>query len=81
MITIQLNGEAREVPDGLTVVALLNWLKLPADRVAIERNREIVPREAWGQTPVELGDRLEVVQFVGGGSGAAQGIRRSQGSK
>ncbi len=81
MITIHLNGEAREVPDGLSVVALLDWLKLPPDRVAIERNREIVPRDSWGQTPVKLGDRLEVVQFVGGGSGEAHGTRRTQASE
>jgi thiamine biosynthesis protein ThiS len=47
--------------------ALLEWLKLSADRVAVERNLEIVPREKWGQTQIEDGDRLEVVKFVGGG--------------
>ena len=68
LITIQLNGEPREIPDGLTLAALIDWLKLPADRVAVERNLEIVSRGNWGQTPVHAGDRLEVVQFVGGGS-------------
>lgn len=68
MITIQLNGEPREVPDGLSVASLLEWLKFPADRVAVERNREIVPRSRWGETPLAAGDRLEVVHFVGGGS-------------
>jgi thiamine biosynthesis protein ThiS len=67
LITIQLNGEPREIPDGLTLAALIDWLKLPADRVAVERNLEIVSRGTWGQTPIHAGDRLEVVQFVGGG--------------
>ena len=67
LITIQLHGEPREIPDGLTLAVLIDWLKLPADRVAVERNLEIVSRGNWGQTPVHAGDRLEVVQFVGGG--------------
>lgn len=77
MITIHLNGETREVPDGLSVTSLLEWLKFPSDRVAVERNREIVPRRQWGETPLAAGDRLEVVHFVGGGSpGGAAGIYR-----
>ncbi len=42
------------------------------DRVAVELNRTIVPREKWGETNLSEGDRLEIVHFVGGGSGAAQ---------
>ncbi len=68
LITIHLNGQAQEVPEGLTLATLLEWLKLPPDRVAIERNLEIVSRGHWRETPVQTGDRLEVVQFVGGGS-------------
>ncbi len=67
LITIHLNGEPREVPEGLTLATLLEWLKLPADRVAVERNLEIVSRDHWGVTPIQVGDRLEVVHFVGGG--------------
>lgn len=67
MISISLNGEPRDVPGDLTLVALLEWLKLPQDRVAVECNRKIVPREGWAGTIVEDGDRLEIVQFVGGG--------------
>ncbi len=67
MITIQLNGEVREIPEGLTLTGLLEELKLPADRVAVERNLEIVPRDRWRETSIERGDRLEVVHFVGGG--------------
>ncbi len=72
MITIHLNGERREIPEGLTLATLLEWLKLTADRVAVERNLEIVPRERWPETPIETGDRLEVVHFVGGGCPQAE---------
>ncbi len=64
---IYLNGEPREVPEGLTLVALLDWLKLPADRVAVERNREIAARSKWAETAIQPEDRLEVVHLVGGG--------------
>jgi thiamine biosynthesis protein ThiS len=67
LIKVSLNGEPRQVPEGLTLLALLEWLQLPADRVAVERNREIVPRGQWSETKIGEGDRLEVVQFVGGG--------------
>jgi sulfur carrier protein len=67
-MTVQVNGEACEVPEGLTLLGLVEWLKLPADRVAVEHNREVVPRDRWRATPILTGDRLEVVHFVGGGS-------------
>ena len=69
MVNIYLNGELREVPEALTLAALLDWLKLPAERVAVERNREIVPRSKWAETMIQADDRLEVVHFVGGGLG------------
>jgi len=67
-VTLYLNGESQEVPDGLTLAGLLEWLKLPADRVAVERNLSIVPRDRWADTLLEAGDRLEMVHFVGGGA-------------
>jgi len=69
-VTVQLNGEPREVPEGLTLAALMAWLKLPGDRVAVERNLEIVPRARWNSTSIQAGDRLEVVHLVGGGGPA-----------
>ncbi len=76
MITIFINGQSQEVPEGLTLAVLLERLHIPADRVAVERNLEIVRRDQWGATTVEAGDRLEVVQFVGGGSDAGSaGVR------
>ena len=67
VVTVQLNGELREVPEGLTLAALIEWLKLPRDRVAVEQNLEIVPRARWNVTPIQAGDQLEVVHLVGGG--------------
>jgi len=67
VVTVQLNGELREVPEGLTLAALIEWLKLPPDRVAVERNLEIVPRARWTVTPMQAGDQLEVVHLIGGG--------------
>ena len=67
MITIHLNGKAQEVPEGLSLTALLEFLKLPADRVAVELNLEIVSKGNWDQAVIRAGDRLEVVHFVGGG--------------
>jgi thiamine biosynthesis protein ThiS len=76
LITIHLNGQERQVPDGQNLRQLLDWLRLPADRLAVELNREIVPRPRWAETAVRAGDRLEVVHFVGGG--ASGGPRRGQ---
>jgi thiamine biosynthesis protein ThiS len=66
-LAITINGEKRDVPHGATVADLLQTLNLPAGRVAIERNLEILPRPQWNQTAVEPGDRYEIVHFVGGG--------------
>jgi thiamine biosynthesis protein ThiS len=64
---ITINGELREIPDGLTVEALLQHLKMTADRVAIERNLDILPRAKWQETEVQPNDRYEIVHLVGGG--------------
>jgi thiamine biosynthesis protein ThiS len=66
-ITIEVNGEPRQVPDGASVATLLGLLNLAAPKVAVERNLEIVPRSAWDTTRLAPGDRLEVVHFIGGG--------------
>jgi thiamine biosynthesis protein ThiS len=66
-IAITLNGEVREIPQGLTVAKLLDHLALRPDRVAIERNAEILPKSQWLSTPVAANDRYEIVQLVGGG--------------
>ena len=69
-----INGQARafaELPEGSSIAALLAVLALQAERVALERNGEIVARDAWADTALSAGDRLEIVHFVGGGSSAA----------
>jgi len=64
---IEVNGEAREVAQGTSVAALLQLLGVGDGPVAVERNREIVPRGQHASTPLQDGDVLEVVHFVGGG--------------
>ncbi|HVJ69778.1 MAG TPA: sulfur carrier protein ThiS [Caulifigura sp.] len=66
-ITISVNGQTREVPRGMTVSALVAELKLPWKFVAVERNRDVVPRARHAETVLETGDQLEVVTLVGGG--------------
>ena len=66
-INILVNGENREAPQGTTVLTLLDQLGLNAGRVAIEYNLQILPKPKWSETKVAPGDRLEIVQFVGGG--------------
>jgi thiamine biosynthesis protein ThiS len=66
-MNVSINGENREVPDGLSVTGLLGHLGIHPGRVAIERNLEILPRAKWDETHVQPGDRYEIVNFVGGG--------------
>lgn len=66
-MTVTINGESREIPDGLNVADLLGHLGIAADRVAIERNRDILPRAQWKETAVAANDSYEIVHFVGGG--------------
>lgn len=68
-MNLTINGENRALSATETLSALVEQLGMKSDRVAVELNREIVPRERWAQTPVKEGDRLEIVHFVGGGSG------------
>ncbi len=63
---VVVNGEERELAAS-TLDALIAELGMKADRVAVELNREIVPRARWSQTVLHDGDRLEIVHFVGGG--------------
>jgi len=67
MIRIVLNGQTREIEPGLTLAELLGRLELPVGRVAVERNRRVVPRGGYAAELVEPGDRIEVVTLVGGG--------------
>jgi len=71
-MNLHINGEESTViaePAGqpFTLAALIASLAMKPDRVAVELNREIVPRDRWVETPLKDGDRLEIVHFVGGG--------------
>ncbi len=66
-IEITVNGESHQVPENLDVPRLLAHLNIRAERVAIERNLEILPRANWAATQVASGDRYEIVHLVGGG--------------
>ena len=65
---LTINGENREFDSGLTISFLLEHLGMKPDRVAVELNRELVPRDRWPSTHLADGDKLEIVHFVGGGS-------------
>lgn len=72
---LHINGEERDFESTATpfnLAALVEILALKADRVAIELNRDIVPRDRWAETPLHEGDSLEMVHFVGGGLPSCQ---------
>ena len=64
---LTVNGSAQVVPDDLTVRGLIEHLRLTEGPVAVERNREVVPRAQHETTLLQAGDVLEIVHFVGGG--------------
>jgi thiazole synthase len=70
-ITISVNGEHKRVAAGLSIAQLASELGLVPEKVAVERNLEVVPRSRIGSVMVEDGDELEIVHFVGGGDHAA----------
>jgi len=67
IVQLIVNGESREVADGLTVADLLETLGLAGKHVAVEANLELVPRQQHAQRRLAHGDRLEIVTLVGGG--------------
>lgn len=66
-LEVRVNGERRTVPRGLTLSGLLEALGVDGRRVAVERNRRVVPRDEHDRVELEEGDEVEIVQFVGGG--------------
>jgi thiamine biosynthesis protein ThiS len=67
-LNIEINGETRSFDAPLSLSALIETMGMKSDRVAVELNRNIVPRENWPQTQLSEGDYLEIVHFVGGGT-------------
>ena len=70
-LRLTVNGEIRTAAPGTTVTALLQAMGIDPARVAVERNRDVVPRRSWGEAALTDGDRIEIVAFIGGGSDAA----------
>jgi thiamine biosynthesis protein ThiS len=66
-MNLVINGEAHGFVSPLTLAGLVEQLGMKQDRVAVELNRNIVPRERWAEIALSEGDRLEIVHFVGGG--------------
>jgi len=66
-LRVYVNGEAREVQGSPTLAELITELDLPAARIAVELNREVVRRGEWANTMLRDEDRIEIVHFVGGG--------------
>ena len=67
MIRIHVNGREEQVENGLSIGGLLGRLGLEGQRVAVELNREIVPRSQHASQPLNEGDRVEIVRAIGGG--------------
>ena len=65
-MTLKVNGEARDLPDGETIRALVARYQLTPEKVAVELNRRLVRAEKY-DTPLKDGDEVEIVTFVGGG--------------
>ncbi len=66
-LRVRVNGDDVRFPRGASVTLLLERLKVSTPRVAVERNREILPKSSYASTLLEEGDVFEVVEFVGGG--------------
>ena len=64
---VKVNGESHELAAGTTLGDLIAELQLAPERLAIERNREVVRRACWAETEIAEGDQIEIVHFVGGG--------------
>ena len=62
-----INGEAKDVPEGLDLLSLLEHLSLPRQRIAVEVDQQVIRKADWEQTPVNADTRIEIVHFVGGG--------------
>lgn len=63
-----INGKDHDdLPDELTVAGLIAHLELPERKIAVERNREVVPKSAYAETALDNHDTLEIIHFIGGG--------------
>lgn len=73
---IHVNGELRDIADGLTVAALLDALAIRGERVAVEVNLEILDRATFASRVLQAGDKVEILSFIGGGGPAQIALER-----
>lgn len=66
-IILEINGESRSIPPVSNILDLLRFLEIAEEYVAVELNRKIIRRQDWEHTPISDQDKVEIVQFVGGG--------------
>lgn len=66
-MNVQVNGEKKEIKEGLSVAGLLAELEIRPGGVVVELNRDVLARDAHGATVLKDGDTIEIVHFVGGG--------------
>jgi sulfur carrier protein len=66
-MTLRLNGDVRECREGITIAALVEELGLGNKRIAVEVNRDIIPRDEYADCALKADDEVEIVHFVGGG--------------
>ena len=66
-VQLMINGEQKQLADGLTIAGLVGQLGLNLRRIAVEVNREIIPRERYAERVLCAADEVEIVHFVGGG--------------
>ena len=74
---VVVNGDDKEIEEGSTVAELIRGLDLKPERVAIELNRKILSRSEWSGTGLAVGDKIEIVHFVGGGMPTPAGLSDS----
>jgi len=67
-VHLVINGKDHDdLPEGLTVTGLIAHLGLPERKIAVERNREVIPKSVYNETVLENHDMLEIIHFIGGG--------------
>jgi len=64
---VVINGTRQEIPQGMNLSELLDQLKVQPDRVAVEVNLRVIHRQQYNQVPLNEGDQIEIIGFVGGG--------------
>lgn len=67
METVTINGDQRPLGEAKNLAALFEALGVPSHKKAVEKNGSIIPESLWASTPLQPGDAIEIIQFVGGG--------------